>query len=319
MTGRRLLFLLRRLLLAVPLLLGVSLIGFTLLVWLAPDQTYALAGRGAGADQLAELRHSLGYDRPFWLRYLEFLREMGTLQFGFSDSSGERVGELLLRAAGHTALACLPGFFIGHALALLGALLCARHAHSPVDRLISSVAALATSLSLVAVVIGAQALLSSSAGLDWLPVRGWDISSPLGYLRHAAVPTVALALTALAYNLRFYRGLLVAQRGEAYVAHARAYGEAEGSILRRQILPVVAPVIATRVLFSVPLLLVSGSLIVENHFGIPGLGRAAYEAMTSGDQPVLKAVVTLGAALFALALALSDAFQRYADPRLELQ
>lgn len=307
-----------RLLGALPLLLGVSLVSFVLMA-LAPDKSYELAGRAAGTEEIAAMQRALGYDAPLWRRYLQFLGEIARLDFGHALSSGERVTTLLARTAPVSLAATLPGFVLGHALALAAALLAARWAHTLLDRLLTAAASLGMSLSLVVVVIACQAVFSASDGLDWFPVRGWDASSIGGYLRHVAVPTTALALGGAAYNLRFYRSLMLTELEAPYVRLARAYGEAPGSVLLRQVLPNLWPAIATRLLYSIPLLIVSGSLLIESYFGIPGLGRLTYEAATGGDQPVLKAVVTLSALLFALTLSLADAFSRAADPRLELR
>lgn len=311
--------LLLRLARALPLLLGVSLLSFALMSGAGADKSYELAGANADAQQLQQTRVSLGYERPLVQRYVEYLGRIARLDFGHALSSGERVSNLLARAVPVSLAATLPGFLLGHLLALMAAMLAAAHAGTALDRVIAGAASLAMSLSLVIVVIACQSLLGSSAGLGWFPVRGWDASSLPRYLQHVAVPTVALTFAGAAYNLRYYRSLFVGELEQPYVRHAQAYGEPAASLFRRQLLPNLLPAIATRVLFSVPLLAVSGSLLIESYFGIPGIGRATFEAAATGDQPVLQAVVTLGALLFALTLSLTDAFQRAVDPRLELR
>ncbi len=304
---------------ALALLLGVSLISFVLMTVLAPDATFDLLGKSATPQQIADLRQSLGYDAPLWARYLQFVRQIATLDFGTSTSSGEMVTDLLARAVPVTLAAILPGFLLGHALSLVGALLAARRAHGLLDHALCAAAAIGMSVSLVVLVIGCQALLSSTDGLDWLPVRGWDSSSLGAYLRHVAAPTAALTFAGAVYNLRFYRSLMVAELAEPYVRTARLFGAGDTAVLLREVMPNLRLALTTRLVFSLPLLVVSGSLVVETAFGIPGIGAAAFNAVTAGDQPVLKALVSLGAVSFAVAMGLADGLYRAADPRLELR
>ncbi|MFZ9060970.1 MAG: ABC transporter permease, partial [Steroidobacteraceae bacterium] len=88
---------LRRLASGIPLLLGVTFISFLLMVYFGPDQTYQLLGKNPTAEQIAEIRAQLGYDQPFLVRYADYLREVATLDFGNSNSTGELVTDLLGR------------------------------------------------------------------------------------------------------------------------------------------------------------------------------------------------------------------------------
>lgn len=310
---------LRKLVSVIALLLGTSLIGFVLMVGFAPDGTYELLGKSATPQQIAELRHSLGYDDPLPLRYLDYLRQIVSLDFGYSASSGEPVSELLMRCVPVTLMAVLPGFLLGHLIALIGAFLCARWVYGPIDRLLETLASIGMSLSLVVLVIGGQALLSSTDGLDWFPVRGWDASSIESYLHYVAVPTATLAFAGAVYNLRFYRALMVAELEQPYTRTARSFGAGPSAVLLREVMPNLRIALITRIVFSLPLLVVSGSLVIESYFGIPGVGAAAFNAVTAGDQAVTKALVSLGAVLFAITLGLADGLYRSADPRLELR
>jgi peptide/nickel transport system permease protein len=87
----------RKLVGGIPLILGVTFISFLLMVYFGPDKTYELLGKNPTAEQIAEVRHELGYDRPFVTRYAEYLKEMATLDFGASDSTGEPVSKILAR------------------------------------------------------------------------------------------------------------------------------------------------------------------------------------------------------------------------------
>jgi peptide/nickel transport system permease protein len=120
----------------------------------------------------------------------------------------------------------------------------------------------------------------------------------------------------LGYNTRFYRAVMAEELGRDHIRTAIAYGASRAELLFRHVLKNSLVPVLTRVMFSIPLVLVSGSLLIETYFGIPGIGKATFEAITSGDQPVLKAVVSLTAVLFVLAQLLIDILYRLVDPRV---
>jgi peptide/nickel transport system permease protein len=311
-------FALRRLAASVPLLLGVTLISFLLIVYAGPDVTFELISRNASAEEIARIRHLLGYDRPFLVRYAEFLQRLATLDLGASFISGEPVSALLARTVPVSLALVLPGFLGGNLVAIATALLAARHHRRWQDRLVTSLSVTAMSISFVVVVIALQVMLSSSAGLGWFPVQGWRVDGLGDYLRYAAVPTLALTITTAGYNTRFYRTVILEAATMDHVRTARAYGAGEGRVMVREVLRNCAIPIITRVLFSIPLVVVGGSLVLERYFGIPGVGRATYDAIASGDQPVLLAIVALTAIAFVIVQALADVLYRVFDPRVSL-
>jgi peptide/nickel transport system permease protein len=175
------------------------------------------------------------------------------------------------------------------------------------------------SVSFVIALIAFQLVFSSSYGLGLFPVRGWSVNGVGDYLRFVTVPTLATIFVTLGYNTRFYRAVLVEELGRDHVRTARAFGASAPEVLVRHVLPNAATPIVTRLLFSIPLVVVSGSLLIESYFGIPGIGRATYEAMGAGDLPVLKAIVGITPVLFVAALMLADLLCHAIDPRVELQ
>lgn len=306
-------YLLRRLLGAVPLLLGVTLVSFTLTVHFGADPAWEQLGRNPTAEQIEQVRHELGQDRAFPVRYAQFLWRLVRLDLGRALASGEPVTELLARAVPVTLLLLAPGFVLGIALALILALASAWRPHGRLDRFCDIASATGMSLSLVVIVIALQAVLG--VWLDLFPVRGWRVDDPLAYLQHVAVPTLALILANLGYNLRFFRAMFRDVLADPPVRTARAYGFPARRIATGYVLRAAAPPILTRVLVSIPLIVVSGSLIIESHFGIPGIGLVTWNAIMSGDQPVLMAVVSMASILLVLALTTSDLLTGLLDPR----
>jgi peptide/nickel transport system permease protein len=273
---------LRSLLHGLLLILGVTFISFLLMVWFGPDQTFTLIGKNATAERIAEVRHELGYDQPFLKRYADFLVELATLDLGLSNSSGERVSRMLARSVPVTLALMLPGFLLGNLLGIAFGLQAAQRRGQWSDRVISSLSVTGMSLSFLIIIIALQVLLSVTLG----------------------------------YNTRFYRAVFVDEFGKDHIRTARAFGASPAVIMWKHVLKNSMVPIITRVLFSIPLVVISGSLLIESYFGIPGIGKITFEAITNGDQPVLKAVVALTAVAFVLIQVTADLLYRLVDPRV---
>lgn len=309
----------RKLIAGLPLLLGVTLLSFTLMVYFGPDKTYELLGKNPTLEQITEIRHELGYDRPFLVRYGEYLRQLATLNFGNSDSTGGKVSTLLGRSIPISLALELPGFILGNLLGVALALTAAFYRGRWPDKLIMSLAVIGMSISFLVVIFAFQIWFCTGYGLDWFPVRGWAVAGLGDYLRYIAVPTLATVFVALGYNTRFYRAVIVEEMGRDHVRTARAFGTPPARLLYRNILKNCAIPIITRIMFTIPSIVIGGALLIETAFGIPGVGKVTYEAIVSGDQPVLKAVVGLTAALFVLTLLVTDILYRVVDPRVSLK
>lgn len=309
---------LRKLLAGIPLILGVTLVSFALMVYFGPDMTYQLLGKNPTAEQIEEVRHQLGYDQNFAQRYVTFLREIATLDFG-SASTGEPVSTLLAKKIPVSLILILPGFVLGHVVGLLLALAAAYWRGRWPDKAIMALAVIGMSISFLIVIIAFQIVLSSSDGLDLFPVRGWNADSLGHYLTYVTVPTLAIMFVAVGYETRFYRSIIVEEMTRDHVRTARAFGLPESRIFFRNILKNCLIPIITRIMFSIPQVAIGGALLIESYFGIPGIGKATYEAIVTGDQPVLKAVVSLTAVLFVFVVILSDILYRVVDPRVTLK
>ncbi len=298
------------------LILGVTLISFLLMVWFGPDQTYTLIGKNATAAQIAEVRHQLGYDQPFVRRYVDYLTGLATLDLGASNSSGEQVTSILKRTLPISLALMLPGFIIGNLLGMALGLLAAFRRGTWSDRLITGLSVTGMSISFLIIIIALQVLLSTPYGLNLFPVRGWQVDSISSYLTYVTVPTLSLILVTLGYNTRFYRAIFVEESSREHIVTARAFGASPATLMWRHVLKNSLVPITTRFMFSIPLVVISGSLLIETYFGIPGIGKVSFDAITSGDQPVLKAVVGLTAVLFVLIQFVADFIYRAVDPRI---
>lgn len=311
-------FAFRKILYAIPLLFGVTLISFLLMVYFGPDLTYSLIGKNPTAEQIAEVRTQLGYDQPFFIRYGMFLKEIVTFDFGNSLSTGERVSSILLRTVPVSFAVALPGFIISELLALALALIAANHRGGFVDKGIMVFAVIGMSISFLIVVIVFQIVFCSVYGLNLFPVQGWVVSNVADYIHYVAVPTMVIVFVGLGYNTRFFRAVIVEELNRDYVRTARAYGVSRFRILSAHILKNAMIPISTRVIISLPFVVIAGNLVIERYFNIPGVGLITYNAITTGDLPIVKAVVTSTAILYVIALVFTDIVYRMIDPRVAL-
>ena len=314
---------LHKLLQAIPVIIGVTLVSFTLMVYFGPDLSYELAGKNPTPADLEAIRHELGYDQPFLWRYALFLWELIRFDFGISDYWNKSVNSLLASSIPISMLLMLPGFILGHFLAVALAVLAARNRGGWLDKTVMAYSVFGMSISFLVVMIGFQVFLSSSSGLNLFPVRGWNVYDSAGYfsfsayVHHVTVPTLILIFVSIGYNTRFYRAVLVEEMQKNHVLTAQAFGYKINRVWFLYIFKNCMIPIITRLLFSIPLLIVGGSLLLESFFGIPGIGLITYEAISAGDQPVLKAVVSITAILFVLILALSELCYQWFDPRFK--
>jgi peptide/nickel transport system permease protein len=309
-------YLLRKALHGLLLVLGVTFVSFLLMVWFGPDQTYTLIGKNATPERIAEVRRELGYDQPFLQRYADYVADLFTLDLGASNSSGESVARILRRTVPVSLALMLPGFILGNLLGIALGLEAAQRRGQRTDRLITAAAVTGMSISFLIVIIALQVALSTPYGLDLYPVRGWNVVDLRSYLSYVAVPTFALIFVTLGYNTRFYRAVFVEESSKDHIRTARAYGASPVTIMWKHVLKNSMVPVITRIMFSIPLVVISGSLLIETYFGIPGIGKVTFNAITNGDQPVLKAVVGLTAVAFVLIQVLTDLLYRLLDPRI---
>jgi peptide/nickel transport system permease protein len=314
---------LRRLLAAVPLVLGVPTLTFVL-VEAAPGRMVdvLLGDRPVPPEVRRHLEAAYGLDRPPLTRYLLWVEHAATLDFGWSVSRGRPVARVLADALPATVgLAALAlALQVGFAVAL-GAL----HAMRPrglLDRALG-VAGLAIA-SIPTFWLGLMAILLLSAAVPVFPPSsshslGADLwpwpARAADALWHAALPALVLSAGASAVLARFLRAGLLRSLGEDFVRAARARGASPARVLVRHALRASIGPVLTLTGLSLPLL-VSGSLVVEVVFGWPGMGRTTYEAILGQDLPVALAAVLLSTLLVIAGNLLADLALAWADPRV---
>ena len=321
----------RKLFYSIPLLFGVTIISFTLMVYFGPDLTYTILGKNPTEQQIQEVRSELGYDLPFHERYFKFLEQIVTLDFGASISSGEEVSSILSKTVPVSLAVALPSFILSNLIGVGLALLAAYYRGAFWDKAIMVFAVIGMSISYLMVVIAFQVIFSTSYGLNWFPVQGWVEPPPdypdatwleiiyyywYYYWYHVTVPTLASLFVSLGYNTRFFRAVIVEELNRDYVRTARAYGVSNAKLMIKHILKNALIPISTRIIITLPFVIIAGNLVLEKFFNIPGVGLITYDAITNGDLPIVKAVVTCTAVLYVAALLLTDIVYKMIDPRI---
>ncbi|ASA57777.1 ABC transporter permease [Vibrio gazogenes] len=310
---------LRKLIYSLPLLFGVTLISFVLMVYFGPDKTYDLLGRNPTVEEINAIRHELGYDQPFWVRYLHYLQQVVTFDFGYSDSSGESVTTILERTIPISLLLALPGFILGHLISIGLGLFASHYRGRWIDKLVMSSSVIGMSISYLIIIIVLQLIFCSSYGLNLFPVYGWEVNSLSSYLYYVTVPTLCSIFVSVGYSTRFYRALFVEEMTRDHIRTVRAFGHSHLQVLFKHVLKNALIPILTRIVFSIPFVMIGGSLLLESYFGIPGVGLITYNAITTGDLPVLKAVIVLLTLVFIVIVSTVDILYKLVDPRISLK
>ncbi len=316
-------YVLRRLLQVVPLLLGISALTF-LLLQLAPGDFLATVADNpqVSADTLEQMRRNFGLDRPWWVQYLLYLKNVFLhLDFGQSFAYHRPVFVVLRTGLLNTLLLASAAMVVTWGLAVpLGALAAVRQ-HTAVDRALS-VGAFVW-LSLPEVLTGLL-LLMLAARTGWFPVGGMhsDDASSLGFaaraadvLRHLVLPALVVGLVPLASRMRQMRASLLDVLRLDYVTTARAKGLSEARVITRHALRNALNPLITLFGFTLGSLL-SGAFVAETIFAWPGLGSITLEALRAQDQYLVLGAVLVASTMLVLGNLVADLLLALADPRI---
>lgn len=306
----------RRLLLAVPILLGVSVLSFAVLELIPGNPAQLLLGPSATPAQVRTLDHQLGLDEPAVVRYLRWLDGAIRGDLGHSLISGQPVaGELVPRLAVTGELVGLA-FVLSLVTAIPVALLAARRPNRLTDR-VSMVISI-SGLSLANYVLALLLVLLFAVKLALFPAIGFvTVSQGLGAnLRSLTLPALALAFPLFCFYTRFLRGDLLEQlRNEDYIVTARAKGIGPWQVLLRHafrnssfgLLTVVGLNLGT---------LIGSTVIIEQIFSLPGVGQLLLQGINTRDFVVVQGCVVVFAIVAVLANLLTDLLYAVADPRV---
>jgi peptide/nickel transport system permease protein len=319
-------FVSRRLIQAIPLLVVISILTFGI-VEIAPGdaaQMYIDPDKGANPDYIAQVRESLGLNRPVYVRYGAWLIKTLQGDLGFSLRTrrpvtleiGERLPNTLLLGA----VSLLMSLIIAVPIGIISAL----YRYSFLDYILSTLALVGISVPVFWVAL--LLLQVFSIRLNWLPAvgmhsvreqyQGWDAT--VDVIRHMILPATVLSLAQTASWSRYQRSALLEVLGQDYIRTARAKGLREMRViglhaLRNALIPTV-----TLIGLSVPTI-VTGAFITETIFGWPGMGRLGVESINGRDYPIIMAVTMLSSLLIILGNLLADVAYAWVDPRIRYE
>ncbi|MEP3689105.1 MAG: ABC transporter permease [Sulfitobacter dubius] len=308
-------FLFRRTLGFVLTLLAVSVVVFAVMNVLPGDPALTILGMDASEDALAALREQLGLNAPLVTRYFSWVWNALQGDFGLSHSFRVPVSELISERLPMTISLAVAGMLVTLVLALgLGITAAAQHGRAGdwgvmfLSQL--GIAVPAFWLSILLVMLFAVKLRWLSPG----GFAGWD--DPVAALRSLILPTVALALVQSAVLARVTRSSALEVMRQDFVRTARASGLSHRRILWRHVLPNALVPIVTIVGMQFAAL-VTGTIVIENVFYLPGLGRLIFQSIANRDLPTVQALVMLFAAIVVTANFVVDLLYVVIDPRLK--
>jgi peptide/nickel transport system permease protein len=302
-------FVLRRLAISAGVLLGVSLITFTIAFVVPADPAVAMAGAKADPQTLAMIRTQLGLDQPVSAQYLRYLGRALHGDLGRSYIRRESVTGLIAGRFGATAILAVSAMTLSLLLGVVMGLISAAWRDRAWDHLL-----LILSLSFVSMPVfwlGEMLLIGAAAHLHALPLGGFS-----GW-RSAILPTITLALGAAGYYSRILHTNLSEQLEQDYVRTARGKGLSRGQAIARHALPnALIPLLTLAGLDLAGLL--SGVVFTETVFNWPGIGRLAFEGVLNLDIPLIMGTVLFGASVVVIANIVVDLLYAWLDPRIRL-
>ncbi|MFF3504716.1 ABC transporter permease [Streptomyces sp. NPDC003247] len=309
-------YLLRRLLLAVPTLLGVTVVVFAAVALVPGDPVAALLGPGAPPEARDRLTERLGLGEPLPLRYVRWLGHALRGDLGVSVSAQRPVGELLLPALGHTLVLAGAAFLLVLTGGLLLGTLGATRPDGPTARLSRALSTLAVSAPQYSVAL--LLIAAFAVGLRWFPAGGTqDLFAGGGTadrLHHLVLPAVAAALVPLGLTARVFGAALGGVLHSDLADGLRARGLRRAAVLRHCVHN-ASPALLTIGGLQLAYLL-EGVVFVETLFAWPGVGRLLYDALTARDLPLIQAGVLLVAVAFVGVNIAVDTAHALIDPRL---
>ncbi|MCU5772982.1 ABC transporter permease [Erwiniaceae bacterium BAC15a-03b] len=308
-------FLIKRVLSAIPTLFLVTVLVFLLTRLVPGDPALLMLGDLANESSLADLRHSMGLDKSLPEQFIIWFSQMIQGDFGQSIQSGQQVLPLIFTRFGVTLSVVLAAIIIASLLAVPFGMLAAWKQNSTLD--VGLVMFSTFLLSIPSFWMGLLILLAFGLNLGWLPVVGYvsvgdNLQQGLFYL---LMPVLTLVLVEVGALVRMMRASTLEVLRLDYVAHARAKGLKEHTVLSRHVFPNAFGPTWTLIGLTLGNLL-SGVAVTETVFSLPGLGRLLVDAIYARDYPVIQGCMIFIAAIYVLTNLLIDALYPLFNPRV---
>lgn len=308
-------YVLRRLAIAIPTLLLVSIMVFSLLKFLPGDPAIALAGEERDPAVIEYLRQKYSLDQPLYVQYGKWLAGIVQGDFGLSIRTRLPIGEMIAQKLPVTIQLSVMAMILATLIGIPAGIIAALKRGTAADYGVSIIGL--AGLSVPSFWLGIMLILLFAVTLGWFPSGGYVafIDSPLDNLRHTLLPSLVLGTAAAAIVMRHTRSAMLQVLKQDYVRTARAKGLKERIVVVRHVLRnSLVPVVTMSTLHLGELL--SGAVLTEQVFGIPGFGKMIVDGVFSRDYAVVQAVVLCSAALFLLMNLLADIAYVILSPRL---
>jgi peptide/nickel transport system permease protein len=311
-------YILRRGITAILTVLIVTTVVFIILRLIPGDPAQLILGLEAPQERVQEIRKLLGLDRPIYLQYLVWLKDLCLGNLGKSLRSNETVLSLLFQRIHVTFWIACFALIISITIALPLGVFSALHPWSWID--FFSLFTAQIGLAIPSFWLGILLILLFSVKLQWLPLIGYVNFSenPVEWFRHLLLPSFALGFIRVAILTRMIRVSMLEELGKDYVTVARAKGLAERIVilhhtLRNALLPVIT---VTGMQFGY---LLGGAIIIEQVFGLPGIGRLLLNAISNRDFPVIQGTVVFIAIVFTGLNLVIDILYGLLNPKISVQ
>jgi peptide/nickel transport system permease protein len=308
-------FILRRILATIPVMLVVAIFVFLMLRLTPADPAAIIAGDNANSEQVAAIRKQLGLDQPILTQFFIWISRLFQGDFGESFFFKKTVAALIADRIEPTLSLSLFTILIAVFVAVPLGVIAARLQGTWIDRIIMGFSVLGFSVPVF--VIGYLLIYVFAIELNWLPVQGYQrISEGIGgWFQRLILPSVTLSVVYIALIARMTRTSVLEVLSEDYIRTARAKGQVERKVLFRHALRNAAVPIVTVIGIGVALL-IGGVVVTESVYTIPGLGRLTVDAVLARDYPVIQAVILLFSFVYVLINLLVDIIYTVLDPRI---
>jgi peptide/nickel transport system permease protein len=308
-------YVIRRLLATIPVMGVVALFVFSLLYIAPGDPAAVIAGDLATSEDIARIHAKLGLDEPFLLRFGNWLWGVLHGDLGVSIFTNLPVTQLIGQRLEPTAALTIFTLIVSIAFAIPLGVIAAWKVGTWIDRGVMVIAVLG--FSLPSFVLAYILILGFSIKLDWLPVQGYvsirDGFAP--FIAHLILPSIALGLIYGALIARITRASMLEVLSQDYIRTAQAKGLAQDAVLVRHALRNAAIPIATVIGIGLALL-ISGVIVTETVFAIPGIGRLTVDAILRRDYPIIQGVILMFSAAYVLVNLAVDISYTLLDPRV---
>ncbi|MDP3961460.1 MAG: ABC transporter permease [Pseudorhodobacter sp.] len=303
-------YLIRRLIQAALILLGVSLVTFFLLYLLPADPVRQIAGRSATAQTVQNIREQLGLDQPFVVQYWRYLSGLVHGDLGRSYLQKSEVAVLIWARLPATLLLMAGAIGCELLLGLTMGIIAALRRGSMTDQSLMIVSFVGVSAPQF--VVGLLLLYVFAVKLGWFPIGGY------GTFGHLVLPSLTLGIVGSGWYSRMMRSSMIEVLRQDYIRTARAKGLARRRVVFRHALPnAILPIIA---MIGIDIgIFMGGIVVVESVFGWPGIGQLVWQAIQRIDIPIIMAVTLVSACAIVLGNLLADLVTPFIDPRIRLR